>query len=446
MIPTAEIKVELDVKGRELQNTHIDWVFTDTYLSSLLIQYDKNRNDILDKKELLTIKEAMLDYLKENNMLTKMNFSKDNSVDEATQIKPIYDNIRLDVNDTILTFSYDIKKKLILNKGSLLSFSFVDEKEFFGFVVTDLVVNSDDLAYTQNLYLFTASIFFETPSLNIVDTNKSIPPTILKVKNTPQELEEESLQSNLLQESISKIKSLFESIKDETNPLAYLSLLLFAYIYGLVHALGPGHGKTLVASYFLSNERSYLKALWVSLSIGIVHTFSAFLLTLLIYFSVNTFLSQFMQDTVYITTKVSAITIISIALYLFYKKYKAYKQITASKKFNFSTSAHLSTCGCGSCKVDKNSTDFALIVSAGIIPCPGTISIFILSLSLGLYYAGFIAAFVMSLGMSSIIFISAIISVLVRKKTSNTNEKLKKYFEYGSLFIILVLGLLLLVS
>lgn len=50
----------------------------------------------------------------------------------------------------------------------------------------------------------------------------------------------------------------------------------------------------------------------------------------------------------------------------------------------------------------------------------------------------------MSLGMSTIIFFSAILSVAVRKKTSQGSGNLKKYLEYGSLIIILLLGVVLL--
>lgn len=134
-------------------------------------------------------------------------------------------------------------------------------------------------------------------------------------------------------------------------------------------------------------------------------------------------------------------------MYLIYKKYSAYKQIDRIKKapaFTFSETRHVATCSCSSCKVDKDATDTALIISAGIIPCPGTITIFIFSLSFCLYYAGFLSALVMSLGMSTIIFFSAVLSVLLRKKTLNTNTDLKKYLEYGSLFIIMMLGIMLL--
>ena len=104
----------------------------------------------------------------------------------------------------------------------------------------------------------------------------------------------------------------------------------------------------------------------------------------------------------------------------------------------------MATCSCASCKVDANSTDAALIISAGIIPCPGTVTIFIFALSLGLYYAGFLSALVMSLGMSTVIFFSALLSVAIRKKSSGLNEKVKKYLEYASLGIILILGVVLL--
>lgn len=449
MTPTAEIKLNLDIKDKTLTNIHTDWIFSKSYINSLHVQYDTNRNNKLDKQEIEVVKSAMLSYLVENKMLTELRFAKNAHTDEAENITPKFTNFLLEEKADTLHFSYDAALDLKLQDNALLSLSFNDNNGFFAFVVTDLVIDSKEFEYQNNLYLFTASIIFKSPQL-LEDEELQEPQIEQEIqKNLEQEKEideSSSLQSNLLQESIEKIKSLFESIKDEKNPLGYLSLLVFAYIYGLIHAIGPGHGKTLVASYFLSNERSYMKALFVSLAIGVVHTFSAFLLTLFIYFSVDTFLSQFMKDTVYITTKISAITIITIALYLFYTKYKAYKAIANASKFKFSTSPHPSTCGCGSCKVDKNSTDFALIVSAGIIPCPGTISIFIFSLSLGLYYAGFLAAFVMSLGMSSIIFVSAIISVTLRKKTLQTNEKLKKFLEYASLFIILVLGMVLLVA
>lgn len=448
MVPSAEVGLKLEVDKKKLTNIHIEWKFSDLYSEEIVKQYDKNQNDKLDKNELEVILQAKLDYLVPKEMLTKIKYSNDNDI-QSLEIKADYENFDLKMINGLLTFTYNTSINLDIQDKSTLSFSFEDDEGFFAFVSSSLNINDSELYYNENLYLFTATLFFSHSPLDKVqepikitkEQNKTALPELKELKIT----KESNIQENLLKSSIAKIKGLFEDIKDEQNPLAYIFLLFFAYIYGVVHALGPGHGKTLVGSYFLSNDRSYSKALFISLAIGVVHTFSAFLLTLIIYFIVDTFLAKFLDESIYYTTKISAVIIITIALYLLYQKYKVFKQLkNAPRLYGFSTDPHIPTCACASCKVDNNSTDMALIISAGIIPCPGTVTIFIFSLSLGLYYAGFLSALVMSLGMSTIIFVSAILSTMVRKKTSDTNSNLKKYLEYASLVIILTLGLLLL--
>lgn len=442
MVPTAEIKMTLNIDQKRADHVHIEWHFSDLYSNEILIQYDKNKNSVLDASELKTILQAKLDYLVPKEMLTKITYSNN---EKEVQVKPAYKNFNLKTVEGFLVFSYDAAIDLALFDQSSLSFLFEDDEGFFGFVVTEFNIPKSELYHSCNTYLFSASVLFSAAPLQTAQDRN----TTDRVKEKPAQ--KESREETLLQKSILKIKSLFEDIKDEKNPLTYLTLLFFSYIYGVVHALGPGHGKTLTASYFLSNERSYAKALFISLSIGVVHTFSAFLLTLLVYFVLDSLLGRFLDNAVFYTTKLSALIIIAIALYLLYQKIRIYKKLNQPKTLsktlsNFSATPHVSTCGCASCKVDKNSTDAALVISAGIIPCPGTVTVFIFSLSLGMYYAGFLSALLMSLGMSTIIFLSAVLSVAVRKKASTSNGNLKKYLEYASLSVILVLGTLLLFS
>ena len=450
MIPTADVHLDLKIENNKLTNIHVKWKFSDLYSDEILKQYDKNRNNKLDKDELKKILKAKLDYLVPKEMLTKIQFTKHED-NYNTTIKPKYKNFDLQMIDDFLVFSYDSYVDLEIKDKSMLSFLFEDDESYFSFIASSLNVSGNEggLYFENNLYLFTASIYFNQLPLEAKQeaheiTQEKSETVVPKLENKENN-KTTTFQENLLKSSINEIKSLFESIKDEKNPLTYIFLLFIAYMYGVIHALGPGHGKTLVGSYFLSNERSYSKALFISLAIGVVHTFSAFFLTLIIYYIIDTFLAQFIDESIYYTTKISALIIIFIASYLIYQKYKAYKKILKTPTYKFSANPHVATCSCSSCKVDNNSTDMALIISAGIIPCPGTVSIFIFSLSLGLYYAGFLSALVMSLGMSTIIFISALISVAIRKKTSNYNNNFKKYLEYGSLAIIFILGLFLLI-
>lgn len=453
MTPTAEAYLKLNIEKTELKSINVRWIFADSFVQTLLVQYDTNDNAHLDADELQEIKTSMLDYLLADNITMALELKFAQSTEEEALRQPKFSNFIITMQDNNLVLTFDINENIKIQNDALLSLSFNDPNNFFAFIVTDVELKSEEFSYEPNLYLFSASLVFKEKAVLNSQEKEEIVPKAVEV-NASKEVQKvapiagKSQQENLLIESLNKVKELFTSIKDETNPLTYLTLLLFAYVYGLIHALGPGHGKTLVASYFLSNERSYTKALFVSLAIGVVHTFSAFILTLIIYFGVNSFLSQFMQDSVTLTTKISALIIIAIALYLIVKKYRAYKAFKKEEqnslsKMSFTTTPHPSTCGCGTCKVEENSTDFALIVSAGIIPCPGTTTIFIFALSLGLYFAGFLAALTMSLGMSTIIYASALLSVSIRQKTSLRKGNLKKYLEYGSLIIILILGILL---
>lgn len=441
MIPTAEVNLNLPIKEDKLQKIEVAWHFSDLYTSELTARYDKNKNHALDKAELDEILKIKLAYLMPKKMLTTIKYGDEN---HENIIEGKFENFKIDVLQERLLLSFDILVSIPIKEAHVLSFSFEDDESFFSFIVHEITIPKEHIHFEQNLYLFSAAVFFSyNPIAQPPEQNATLPETKQLLLLEPQE--EAITQESLLRRSIEKLKSLFEEADKEHEPFTYLLILFFSYIYGLVHAIGPGHGKTLVASYFLSNERSYSKAFFISLAIGVVHTFAAFFLTLAIYFLIETFLAQFMENTVTLTTKISAIIIIAIALYLFYKKYKTARAQKVKPAFSFSaTPPHASSCGCGACRVDHNSTDAALIVSAGIVPCPGTVTVFIFSLSMGLYVLGFLSALVMSLGMSTIIFASALLSVTLRKKTSVGDPRIKTVLEYLSLAMIFFLGALLL--
>ena len=84
-------------------------------------------------------------------------------------------------------------------------------------------------------------------------------------------------------------KTLREEISVQTTNLkngksSSLSLfLLICFVYGLIHAIGPGHGKTIVASYFIARKGKILQGIGLGTSITIIHTLSAVILLFALY-------------------------------------------------------------------------------------------------------------------------------------------------------------------
>jgi nickel/cobalt exporter len=66
-----------------------------------------------------------------------------------------------------------------------------------------------------------------------------------------------------------------KAIRDGQTSTPLLIGMLLAFAYGVVHALGPGHGKVVVASYFLGRDAQIGRGLMMGLQIAIFHVLSA---------------------------------------------------------------------------------------------------------------------------------------------------------------------------
>lgn len=241
-----------------------------------------------------------------------------------------------------------------------------------------------------------------------------------------------------------KIHGALAKAQEEPSFTSIGAILLFSLLYGILHAAGPGHGKTLVASYFSTNERSYARGGLVALLIATTHVVSAFAITVILYWFVHAMFSQTIQDVSLYATKASGVIILIIALYLARQKWLYYRP--KPRTMSFSTAPHVSSCGCHSCKTTANSTDLMLILGAGIVPCPGTIVVFLFALSMGMIWLGILSAVVMSLGMGLTIAITAVLGTALRRKSASGGKKYLKIIDILGVSIMLLAGIALAIS
>ena len=461
-VPKVDVYTTIYAKGN-VTTFDVKWQFQKVF-NEALKPYDVNGNGTFEKPEKDAILESILVYIKPIHYLTNIELMKKDKEFEEYYIEPIITNFeRLTFDkDGAMVFNYNFEIPFVLKEDYKLSLSYFDGGGNFDFVLKDVVLKeynkfkaivprfNQTYIYFFKEYQDQAEQFYE---------QQYIPPILRPVEHIqesenlePKQIQELSLLDILSEElSILKlqIEDSLQDIKQNNSLSSYFWLLFFSFIYGILHAIGPGHGKSLVSSYFINQNKSYMKAFSIASLIGIVHTFSAFLLTLIVYNILGLMFSSSLVNIEQMATKVSALIIIAIALYLIYKKYK---KTTMKIAFNVGntpsfiqtkTNLHTPTsdCGCSGCKT--TSTDLGVILAAGIIPCPGTVTIFLFTISLGIYFVGFISAVFMSIGMSLVIYITAIVSVKVRKSTSS-NKTIVRILEYGSLLFILFLGLILL--
>ena len=225
---------------------------------------------------------------------------------------------------------------------------------------------------------------------------------------------------DLQQQLNATISTNFREIGDENALLPILTILSVAFLYGVVHAMGPGHGKLLVSSYFLRSNRSYKEAFKMGYLISIIHTISALSISFVLYYILEVVFSQTFQEVSFYMTKISALLIIGVAIYLFFEQHKEHIGTNATQR-----------------------SDLSVAFSAGVIPCPGVMTIILFSILIGNISVGIAAAVFMSVGMGLTISLSAIVATATR---SQTPSKISKVFPFIGNSMILLLGIYLFIA
>ncbi len=238
-------------------------------------------------------------------------------------------------------------------------------------------------------------------------------------------------QITLWQYSLNKTISSSIRGADDTNSLVmYATVLAIAFLYGVIHAAGPGHGKGLVALYFAKGKNNYKDAFTIGYLIAIVHAISAVVITFVLYFVFKTMFRQNFNQFSNYAMLASAVLIISIGIYLIIKA------IIDNKKKSNDEEEYNHT----------NKSKYSIALSVGVVPCPGVMTIVLFCILLKKFVLGVLAAITMSIGMGLTISVVGILSVVFSKKTEKFVNTKGYILEILSGVLIILLGIFLLSS
>jgi len=231
------------------------------------------------------------------------------------------------------------------------------------------------------------------------------------------------LQRWLYGEASTQLKTLASGIE----PLTLLSGLCIAALFGLVHAIMPGHGKTVLVSYFLGRPATVSTGLATSIVLVLTHVGSAILLVLTGFIIIQRTIGGVGRAPAFEIASAAFIVLIGIWLLYNAMRHRHDDHDTANGP--------------------------VLAFATGLVPCPLTTFIMVYAVSNGALAAGLALTASMALGMVATIGAFAVAAVLFRdrllrymKLTAVARERFGLVLELGGAVAIIVFGLWLLLS
>lgn len=234
------------------------------------------------------------------------------------------------------------------------------------------------------------------------------------------------LQQNLNKNIAMKIREL----KQQNNPLLLFSVLGIAFIYGIFHALGPGHGKSIISSWVIAQQRSLRTILLVSVSAAALHALTAALIVGGTYILLGKFAAVSTQQLNAYLQIAGAILVIGIGLSLLIPLVYGKSNETRSN-----LEQTLSK---------RPGKPFIVAFSIGVVPCPVTSVILIFCLTLGLIWQGILLVISFAAGMGLSLVAVACLVWSIKEKT--TPEKFSAFHNAvinvtpaaGGIFLIVI--------
>ena len=131
-------------------------------------------------------------------------------------------------------------------------------------------------------------------------------------------------------------------ISEEVTPFIILMGLLIAFGLGAMHAMSPGHGKTVVGAYLVGSKGTMRHAMFLGLTVTVTHTIGVFALGL-----ITLFASQFIlpESIMPILSFVSGLLVLLIGINLFRSRLFSYLGYESADDHHLDDSVHFSESG-----------------------------------------------------------------------------------------------------
>ncbi len=261
---------------------------------------------------------------------------------------------------------------------------------------------------------------------------------------------------------------------------AALVLGLLSFLYGILHAIGPGHGKFVISSYALANEKTVRRGILLSFMAALIQALSAIVVVVTVTLVLKATSLQMKATEAWLETASWALIAV-LGAWLLWGQLRSLRAAPALAHQHAlghddqASHVHGPSCAhdheephvhdehCGHTHMATPdqlqgpwnwSQAWSLAFSIGIRPCTGAIGVLLLSLSLGILWAGIFATFTMALGTAITVSILAAMAVWSRDLATRVAggagspwaASVQKVAAIGGSACVMILGVLFFIA
>lgn len=256
-----------------------------------------------------------------------------------------------------------------------------------------------------------------------------------------------------------RLTELMRELQRDGSNRVLFTVLIAGFLYGMIHALLPGHRKTLLFSYFLAQDARVAHGVIAGVSLGILHAASATGIILVAYYVLRAGLQATLGNATAIMNDVTAWLVVALGALLLGLKIR--EALSGHEHSHGHAHGHAHSHGHGHepegdrqdhphDREGSGGRTLPLIIVSGIVPCPGSALVMVFAITLGMVQLGVLTVTAISLGMAVVLSVLSVITIVLRANVLRLVEGRFGHIAhvglelFGALFL-LAFGLFLLI-
>lgn len=393
----VDVSLAFSVSDEGLEHVRETWLFDEMFTNAIMSDLDLTPASLETFLGREKIRRGAFDFLANYGYFTHVEFNGEpHPVEEVLDFEAHYFDGRL-----VYGFTVPIHRPFRELSGFRIA---VFDREYYadvqlirdaiGFEIGGMVSTSHDVRPAEDLAYWK---FIVPDAVHLSLSGPSGRTAELPVASRPVK------SSGLAVEAMNRVRALQKSltlrlnrfgmdIRDNPASGALWLFLGLSFLYGVVHAVGPGHGKSVACSYFMANPGSLISAAVMANAITFVHMLSAVVVVAAAYLVLGAGMGGFQR----VGNVVQPLSYGLLACAGLFLSGRALRRLLRGG------AGEIAACpGPEDVQGSPGTVGGMLAVSfvTGLIPCPGAAVILSFSIGLDILWAGVLAVTAMAAGM-----------------------------------------------